>query len=557
MIQAAGEYISRIDPVAEQRKQRDLSADKMRQLGNDGQEKIGALIQTAKAGHETETALALSEIETKWVVARLDANKFLATPTPALKEEAKTKIDVVKQEIDKTLTRVQNPELVATLKDAGEMAAKYEEAFLIAADMTEKTDGMINNIMPRQASEFAASAKGLADDIDKQMDEITATTKASNAAATTTILVVALVAVAFGILSAWLIASGIINPVKAMTDAMTRLAGGDKTVPIPATDNKDEIGNMAKAVQVFKDNAIKVDRMTAEAEAQKKQAEIEKKKAMNDLADNFEASVKGIVNAVSAAATELQSTASSMSSIAEETSRQATSVAAASEQASTNVQTVSSAAEELSSSIAEISRQVTQAAKISHNAMDQATHTNEMVQGLAIAADRIGAVVQLINQIASQTNLLALNATIEAARAGEAGKGFAVVANEVKSLANQTSKATDEISQQVGAVQSATKEAVGAIQSITSTISEVSEISNSIASAVEQQSAATKEIARNVDQAAAGTQEVSKNISGVTSASGEAGHSASQVLTAAGELSRNSETLRKEVDSFIARIRAG
>ncbi|MFN3077578.1 MAG: methyl-accepting chemotaxis protein [Alphaproteobacteria bacterium] len=431
----------------------------------------------------------------------------------------------------------------------------YHRNFKAVVDSSGLLRQLVNDAMAAQATQggkllvdlVASQKKSLEETFVQTNDKIVGS---RNVTATTSVI-----AVVIGVLAAWMIGSGISGPVRAMTEAMTRLAGGDKTVDIPATGNKDEIGDMAKAVQVFKDHAIQVDRMTAEAEEQKKRAETEKKKAMNELANNFEASVKGVVNAVASASTEMQATAQSMSSISEETSRQATSVAAASEQASTNVQTVSAAAEELSSSIGEISRQVSQAARISRNAMDQAQHTDRMVQGLASAADRIGEVVKLINDIASQTNLLALNATIEAARAGDAGKGFAVVANEVKSLANQTAKATDEISAQIGSVQSATKEAVTAIQGITTTISEVSEISSSIASAVEEQGAATKEIARNVDQAAAGTQDVSRNISGVTTAAEEAGQSANQVLVAASELSRQSEALRGEVDRFVARIR--
>ena len=274
------------------------------------------------------------------------------------------------------------------------------------------------------------------------------------------------------------------------------------------------------------------------------------------LADNFEANIKAIVETVSSSSTELQGSAQSMSSTAEETSRQATAVAAASEEASTNVQTVASAAEELSKSVEEVGRQVGQSNKIAQSAVEEAQKTNEKVQGLAEAAQKIGEVVNLINDIASQTNLLALNATIEAARAGEAGKGFAVVASEVKSLANQTAKATEEIAAQIGAIQSATADAVSAIQGIGSTIGEISEIATTITEAVQQQGSATTEIAANVNQAASGTQEVSQNISGVTQAASETGEAATQVLAAANELSQQSEMLRDQVDSFLVEIRA-
>ena len=348
----------------------------------------------------------------------------------------------------------------------------------------------------------------------------------------------------------------IVRPINAMAAAMATLAGGDKTIVIPAQGRKDEIGKMAAAVQVFKENMIKTDQMTAEQEEMKKRAEIEKKAAMNKMADDFESTVKGVVNAVSTAATEMQSSAQAMSSTAEETSRQSTAVAAASEEASTNVQTVASATEELSASVAEIGRQVTQSTQISAKAVADAQATNRTVENLDVAAKKIGDVVQLINDIASQTNLLALNATIEAARAGEAGKGFAVVASEVKSLANQTAKATEEIGAQITAIQSEVGQSVEAIKGIGATIQEISEISTTIAAAVEEQSAATQEIARNVQQASAGTSDVSTNISGVTQAAGETGQAAGQVLSAAEELGRQSVTLQQQVDEFIATIRA-
>jgi methyl-accepting chemotaxis protein len=354
---------------------------------------------------------------------------------------------------------------------------------------------------------------------------------------------------------ALLTARSIVPPIRSMTGVMTTLAGGNHGVEIPATDRKDEIGEMAKAVLVFKENMIAATAAAArEAEEQKKR-EV-RAQTVDKLTRDFDATISSVLKTVASASTELQSTASSMSSTAEETNRQAAAVSAASEQTTTNVQTVAAATEEMSSSVSEIGRQVSQSTEIAKRAVNEAEKTNAAVQGLADAASKIGEVVNLISDIAEQTNLLALNATIEAARAGEAGKGFAVVASEVKTLASQTAKATEEIATQIGAIQGAVGGSVEAIKSIGKTISEISEIATTIASAVEEQGAATQEISRNVQEAAKGTQEVSSNIGQVSEASSATGAAASQVLSAATELSNQAETLRTEVEKFLTDVKA-
>jgi len=345
------------------------------------------------------------------------------------------------------------------------------------------------------------------------------------------------------------------QPLDQMTRAMSALANGSIDVEVPGIKRTDEIGEMAGAVQIFKDNAIEKIRLEQEQVAAAQRAEEEKRLTMIELADRFEDSVKEVVDGVSSSATEMQATAQQMSTTAEETSRQSANVATASDQATANVQTVAATAEQLSASIAEIGRQVGQSARIAQNAVLESENANATVQGLAEAASRIGEVVDLINDIAGQTNLLALNATIEAARAGEAGKGFAVVAQEVKNLANQTAKATEEISQQIGSVQEETNGAVDAIQKIRSIINEINDISTTISSAVEEQGVSTQEIARNVQQAARGTQDVNANIESVNKAAGETGVAANQVLTASQEMSQQAEGLREQVQRFLSEIR--
>jgi methyl-accepting chemotaxis protein len=347
----------------------------------------------------------------------------------------------------------------------------------------------------------------------------------------------------------------IVPPILEMVSAMGRLADGDHSVEVPATGSKDEIGLMARAVLIFKENMIKAKELAAK-EAEAIRARVARATRVNDLTEVFDTSMSTVLRSVSAASTELQATASSMTATAEETSSQATAVAAATEEASTNVQTVAAASEELASSVNEISRQVTQSATISQKAVAEADRTNATIQGLLKDALSISDVVKLISEIAAQTNLLALNATIEAARAGEAGRGFAVVAAEVKSLAEQTAKATGQIGAQVNSIQASTTDAVDAIKGISATINQINEIASAIASAVEEQGSATQEIARNVQQAALGTGEIAANVTGVRQAAGDTGAAAHEVLQASGELSKQSETMRGHVEAFLRDIKA-
>ncbi len=355
---------------------------------------------------------------------------------------------------------------------------------------------------------------------------------------------------------AWMLGRSISGPLNLLGARMRALADGRLDGEIPGVGRGDEVGAMAATVQIFKDNAVRMHELEqAEAETQKR-AVAERRIAMENLAADFERSVNGIVRSVSSAASGMQTTAQSMTSTASDASARAATVSAASQNASSNVSTVASAAEELSSSVAEISRQVSRSSEIASKAVGDAERTNATVQVLSTGAEKIGEVVKLIHSIAAQTNLLALNATIEAARAGESGRGFAVVASEVKALANQTAKATEEISGQVAAMQSSTNDAVAAINGITQTIAQMNEITVSISAAIEEQGAATREIARNIQSVAAGSNEINTHIGGVTSAAAATGTAASDVLTNARELDNQSGMLRSAVDGFLAKVRA-
>jgi methyl-accepting chemotaxis protein len=354
---------------------------------------------------------------------------------------------------------------------------------------------------------------------------------------------------------ALLLGRGVSRPLTAITAVMNRLSSGDTAVTIPGSERHDELGTMAKAVDVFRLGMIEADRL---AKAQTAEQAIKTKRAsvLATLTESFEGKVGTLAQSLSKAAAEMETTAQSMSNTADQNNQRTNAVATASEETSANVQTVAAATEELSNSIREIARQVEQSSKIAGKAVDDAKRTDATVQALATGAEKIGDVVKLISDIASQTNLLALNATIEAARAGEAGKGFAVVASEVKSLATQTAQATEDISSQIGQIQTATQEAVSAIQAIGQTIVEISQIAATIAAAVEEQGAATQEIARNVQEASQGTKDVSSNIVQVQRAATETGTAATQVLGAAGEVARHSSDLGNELITFLKDVKA-
>ncbi|ALK09131.1 HAMP domain-containing methyl-accepting chemotaxis protein [Blastochloris viridis] len=486
--------------------------------------------------------------------ARSGIWRFFATGDEQLKTQVHAGVDAGLRELRQLQAKYPSPQIEAAVSTLTGLAERHRAAFdAVSSAIRQRTAEVSKSAKLRVEAtklvdEALAAASSHAAALNGEVDAAVSSAGTSGIVlGALTVLVMAGSAV-FGFV-------GVGSPIRRIAGVLEQLAAGNKTVAIPFIARGDEIGETARAAQVFKDNLVRMDEMAAEREEAEARADAEKKRAMHQLAASFEGAVGGIIGAVSSAATQLQGAAQTMSAAAEQTNRQSTAVASASEEASTNVQTVASAAEELSASVSEIGRRVSESARIAAEAAKDADATAGKVARLSQAAQKIGDIVGLISTIAGQTNLLALNATIEAARAGDAGRGFAVVASEVKSLADQTAKATAEISAQIEEIQSSTAESATAIGQITETIRRMNEIATTIASAVEQQGAATSEIARNVQQASSGTAEVSSNIVGVTRAASDSSAASSQVLAAAGSLASQSSVLQTEVAQFLRTVR--
>ncbi|MFN3170927.1 MAG: methyl-accepting chemotaxis protein [Hyphomicrobiales bacterium] len=524
--------------------------------GRDARSTLSDIIDSAYNDGDIEAAYYGGVVQQHLMLARYYGEKFLLANESDDRDRTLQEIATAQQNFATLDRNLQNPSRRALAAQFEDQFRQFAQQFDQVVTLIETRNGVLANqldaIGPQLLEGYTAALQTVVD----AQNTIGPRASAEVASVTRTTMIISVVAVLLGAVAAFFIGRLIARSIANVVSRMNDLAQGELDITIEGEDRKDELGDMARALLVFQENAREKVRLEANQEEQARLAEEEKRRSMNDMADAFEANVNEVVSAVSSAAEQMVGLAQLLSEAAGRAGERSTAVAAASEEASTNVETVAAASEEMTNSIAEVSQRIGDTATMTEDAARGAEQTTQTVAKLSTSAQTIGDVISMISDIAEQTNLLALNATIEAARAGEAGKGFAVVASEVKSLANQTAKATEEISAQITGMQDNTNAVVDSIDKIGAMIQDLNGTSSSIASAVEEQHSATEEIARNTQQAADGTREVSSNITEVSTAVQETGQAANEVLTASSQLASEAERLRDSVADFLSNVRA-
>jgi methyl-accepting chemotaxis protein len=539
-----------------------INTDKNKLVTNDMQ-KIGPVLEQnaqnvlayARANARPEIAATTEEFLRAMAFARLYAVKFRETGQDLEYARAITEMKKWDTLVSTLKRQADAADVQAMLVEMSQNISTYQQAFVRQSAMQREASAILSGRIAEIGPLISQGIEGVKINVAEEQIEMGHAVEDEIAYDQTVSLIIAIVSGVIGALLAVLIGRSISKPLLGITEAMKTLATGKLDVDIPGIGRKDEIHLMAEAVEVFKANAIEMQKMEEEKALAAARAAAEKARLMQDLANQLEDHVGHVVRGVHSSSSEMRQSAQAMSANAEETSRQSEVVAGVSEKSSVNLQTVASAADELTASIAEISTQVVRSTDVARSAVEHAAQAHTTIQGLAGASVRIGEVVKLITDIAEQTNLLALNATIEAARAGDAGKGFAVVAAEVKNLANQTAHATEDIKKQIEDVQATTGSAVSAIAAVSGIVDQLNEIGATVAAAVEEQEAATKEIAANVQEVAAGAQDVTANITHVSSAASETGVAAEQILGISASLGQQSSELQQRVADFLSKIR--